>query len=75
MPKPDDRKDNVDKIQQNIDMTLRNMELADELVAETSDPEMREALKDKNERRRHALESMRGEIKDEAKHRERREED
>ena len=30
--KPDDRRDNVDKIQKNIDMTIHNMELADELI-------------------------------------------
>jgi len=69
-PKPDDRGDNVQRIQHNIDCTLRNMEMADELIEKTSDPKAKEALKDKNARRDHALDAMRGEIKDEAAHRE-----
>jgi small acid-soluble spore protein (thioredoxin-like protein) len=67
-PKPDDRSDNVDRIQQNIDMTIHNMELADELIGKTSDPKAREALEDKNVRRRRALDDMRNEIADEAEH-------
>ncbi len=67
-PKPDDRRDNVDRIQKNIDMTIRNMELAEERIGESSDPKAKEALKDKNERRSHALAGMREEIKDEAAH-------
>lgn len=35
--KPDDRKDNVDKIQYNIDKTIQNCELADEMISETDD--------------------------------------
>ena len=65
---PDDRRDNVDHIQKNIDATIRNSRLADDMIASTSDPKTKEALKDKNVRRSHALEDMREEIKDEAKH-------
>ncbi len=65
-PKPDDRSDNVDRIQKNIDMTIHNMELADEFIDKTSDPKTKEALEEKNERRRQALDGMRHEIKDEA---------
>ena len=65
--KPDDRRDNVEKIQRNIDMTIRNMELADEMIAETPDEKTKKYLKDKNERRRQALDGLRKEIKDEAK--------
>lgn len=65
-PKPDDRSDNVKKIQFNINKTIQNMELADEMIAKTSDENLKEALLEKNERRRHALEGMREEIKDEA---------
>ena len=68
-PKPDDRSDNVERIQQNIDMTIQNMELADELIEKISDPKAKEALREKNDRRRQALEGMRNEIKDEAEHR------
>ncbi|NLY98764.1 MAG: small acid-soluble spore protein Tlp, partial [Clostridiaceae bacterium] len=34
-PKPDDRKDNVEKIQYNIDKTIQNMEMAEEMIAKT----------------------------------------
>lgn len=64
--KPDDRRDNVDKIQKNIDMTIQNMELADELILRTSDPKAKKDLCDKNARREQALNGLRHEIKDEA---------
>ena len=64
--KPDDRRDNVDKIQYNITKTIQNCELADEMIAKTDDEKMKETLIEKNERRREALDGMREEIKDEA---------
>lgn len=64
--KPDDRRDNVDRIQYNIDKTILNCELADEMIAKTDDPKMKQTLEEKNERREEALEAMRKEIKDEA---------
>lgn len=64
--KPDDRTDNVDKIQYNIDKTILNCELADEMIAKTDDEQMKQTLTEKNERRESALNSMRREIKDEA---------
>ena len=67
-PKPDDRRDNVKKIQRNINRTIQNMEAADEMIAKTDDPKMRQALAEKNERRRAGLDNMRGEIRDEAEH-------
>ena len=66
-PKPDDRSNNVERIQRNIDMTIHNMELADEMIEKTSDEKMKKELSEKNDRRRHALDGMRDEIKDEAK--------
>ena len=69
-PKPDDRRNSVDRIQQNIDRTLHNMEMAEELITETRDPKVKEAMEDKNERRMHALEAMRKEIKDDAAYQE-----
>ena len=57
--KPDNRKDNVERIQKNITMTIENMERADEMIDETDDEKMAETLKNKNERRRNALEAMR----------------
>lgn len=69
---PDDRSDNVEKIQRNINNTMRNIRAADEMLNNTSDDKMREDLIEKNERRRDALESFRREIKDEADYRESR---
>lgn len=70
-PKPDDRSDNVDKIQFNINHTIRNMEAADELIEKTDDKKMKRDLEEKNDRRRTALNGMREEIKDEAKNQKR----
>ncbi|WP_315071729.1 small acid-soluble spore protein Tlp [uncultured Clostridium sp.] len=64
--KPDDRTDNVDRIQYNIDKTILNCELADEMIAKTDDSKMKQILEEKNERRGEALQAMRKEIKDEA---------
>lgn len=65
-PKPDDRRNNVDRIQYNIDKTIQNCELADEMIAKTDDENMKKTLEKKNERREASLDSMRKEIKDEA---------
>jgi small acid-soluble spore protein (thioredoxin-like protein) len=65
---PDDRRDNVKKIKNNIDGTIRNMEAAEETIADISNPKTRRDLEQKNERRRQALEGMRQEIRDEAQH-------
>lgn len=65
-PNPDDRRDNVERIQNNIDNTVKNMEIADEIIASTEDPKKKKALKNKNKRRDDALEGMISEIKDEA---------
>lgn len=64
--KPDDRRDNVNRIQKNIDMTIHNMELADEMISKTDDQKTKKDLKEKNERREQALTGMRHEMKDEA---------
>lgn len=65
-PKPDDRRDNVERIQENINMTIHNMELADEMIDNTDDEKMKKVLMEKNDRRRDALSGMRKEIRDEA---------
>ncbi|MGI5912718.1 MAG: small acid-soluble spore protein Tlp [Syntrophomonadaceae bacterium] len=69
--KPDDRRDNVEKIQENIDNTLENIELAEETMAHNHNVKMRKAIKAKNIRREEALDNMRQEIRDEALDRER----
>lgn len=62
----DDRRDNVDKIQYNIDKTIQNFRMAEDMIEITDDDKTREALEAKNERREEALKGMRKEIKDEA---------
>lgn len=64
--KPDDRRDNVDRIQHNISNTIQNIELAEEMIQITDDKKMKNTLIEKNERREEALKGMREEIKDEA---------
>ncbi|MBZ2174764.1 small acid-soluble spore protein Tlp [Schnuerera sp. xch1] len=63
---PDDRRDNVDKIQFKINKTIQNYELAEEMIAKTDDEKTKEELKEKNKRRLESLKSMRHEIRDEA---------
>jgi small acid-soluble spore protein (thioredoxin-like protein) len=71
-PKSDDRSDNVERIQHNIHSTIRNIEAADELMAEVDNSKTKEELEAKNERRKRALDGMRSEIKDEAEDRKKR---
>lgn len=69
-PNPDDRSDNVEKLQEMIHNTIENMEKAEETM-EHSSPEDRAKIAAKNERRRESIEAMRAEIKDEYHARER----
>ena len=64
-PNPDDRSDNVEKIQKNIDRTILNIELAEDMISNTSDEKTRKDLQMKNERREKALDSLRDELVDE----------
>ncbi|AOR24385.1 small acid-soluble spore protein Tlp [Clostridium taeniosporum] len=63
---PDDRRNNVDRIQHNISNTIQNIHRANEMIEETDDENMKEILSDKNRRREESLNAMRSEIKDEA---------
>lgn len=65
-PKPDDRSDNVEKLQEMIHNTIENMEEAEESLALTDSDEQCQKIKTKNERRRESLEALRSEVKDEA---------
>lgn len=65
-PKPDDRSDNVEKLQSMIHNTVENMEEAEESLEFTDSAEQRQQIEAKNERRRESLEAMRSEVKDEA---------
>ncbi len=64
--KPDDRSNNVDRIQFNINHTIRNMEAAEDMMSKVDDQTQKRELEEKNDRRRDALQGMREEIKDEA---------
>jgi small acid-soluble spore protein (thioredoxin-like protein) len=64
-PKPDDRSDNVEKLQSMIHHTIANMEDAEAAMV-TSSPEDQQRIQEKNERRRESIDAFRAEIKDEA---------
>lgn len=66
---PDNRSDNVENIQRNIDSTVRNIHRADEMMHATDNPQTKQELSAKNERRSQALNGMRAEIKGEADYR------
>jgi small acid-soluble spore protein (thioredoxin-like protein) len=68
---PDDRRDNVERIQRNINATVENIRLANETLEETDNDKTKREIIEKNNRRQEALEGMRKEIKDEAAHRDR----
>lgn len=63
-PKPDDRSDNVEKLQSMIVHTIENMEEA-EATMEFANEKDRANIEAKNERRRESLDAFRSEIKDE----------
>lgn len=66
-PNPDDRRDNVKKIQDHIDNTIQNIEFAEDMMKATDNEKTKYELKEKNQRREAALDGMREEIRDEAK--------
>src|SRR5699024_2571357 len=61
-PKPDDRRDNVDKLQHMVHDTIENIEESHETLRYSSS-KAREQIQAKNEHRREARKSMREEIK------------
>ena len=67
--KPDDRSDNAERIERNISSTLHNIELGNEMIAETSDPKLMKELHDKNKRRQDAIKDLEEELDDEMPYR------
>jgi small acid-soluble spore protein (thioredoxin-like protein) len=65
-PNPDDRSDNVEKLQNMIENTIQNMEAAEESMSFTDSETQRQQIQEKNQRRQESIESFRSEIKDEA---------
>lgn len=65
-PKPDNRNDNVEKLQSMIQDTIENIEAAHETMQFASG-EDKQNIVDKNKRREEAIEGFRAEIKDEVR--------
>lgn len=66
-PNPDDRSDNVEKLQNMVQETIENLEESHETMKFASGEE-KELIAEKNKRREEAIEGMREEIKDEYRH-------
>lgn len=65
-PKPDDRSDNVDKLQEQVVNPIENLEEAHQTLQNEDLPEeQRQAILAKNRRREQAIAGKREEIKDE----------
>jgi small acid-soluble spore protein (thioredoxin-like protein) len=70
LAKPDDRSDNVEKLQETVQNTIDNLEESESYLdehAEELSPEEVQTLTNKNENRRDAIPGLRSEIKDEAR--------
>lgn len=68
--KLDDRSDNVERIQENINNTVKNIRLANEVIEKSDNHQEIENMIERNKRRKVALDNMRCEIKEEARARE-----
>ncbi|MYL48592.1 small acid-soluble spore protein Tlp [Halobacillus litoralis] len=66
-PNPDNRADNVDRLQEKVTNTIENIEESHDAMRFATEEEKRNIEK-KNKRRNQSLEAMRDEIKDEARH-------
>lgn len=64
--KPDDRRNNVNRIQDNISNTIENFHLANEAIEESDDEKYKKTLEAKNDRRQDAIDGMKSEMKDES---------
>ncbi|MCG8395057.1 small acid-soluble spore protein Tlp [Bacillus atrophaeus] len=68
-PNPDDRSDNVEKLQDMVQNTIENIEEAEESMKNASG-EDKQRIKEKNAKRNESLEAFRSEIQDESQARE-----
>ncbi|WEG12548.1 small acid-soluble spore protein Tlp [Pullulanibacillus sp. KACC 23026] len=64
-PNPDDRSDNVEKLQEMVQNTVDNMEEAEKTLDAQSSARDRSGIEAKNARREEAIQFMQQEIKDE----------
>jgi len=65
-PKPDDRSDNVERLQTMVENTIENMNKAEETINFTDNSEEQARIAAKNDRREESINAMRAEIKDES---------
>lgn len=65
--KPDDRRNNAERIQRNISNTIENFHLTEEAIEESDDGKVKKTLEEKNDRRLDAINGMKSEMKDESK--------
>lgn len=74
-PKPDDRSDNVEKLQEQVVDTIENLEEAHETLQRDLPEDQRQALLEKNKRREEAIAGKRREIQDEWEFRQKRDQE
>ncbi|MNE89238.1 Small, acid-soluble spore protein Tlp [compost metagenome] len=70
MAKPDDRSDNVRKLQESVQNTIENFREAQDYLSEYAEEitgEEKQQIEEKNAKRLRSIEGQRAEIKDEAK--------
>ncbi|MBH0229411.1 small acid-soluble spore protein Tlp [Halobacillus yeomjeoni] len=65
-PNPDNRADNVDKLQEKVTNTIENIEASHDSMQFATEEE-KQNIEAKNKRRNQSIEAMRQEIKDEAR--------
>nr|WP_077621867.1 small acid-soluble spore protein Tlp [Sediminibacillus massiliensis] len=66
-PNPDNREDNVEKLQEMVQNTIENLEASHDTMKFASGEE-KEQIKAKNARREESIRGLRQEIKDEFRH-------
>ncbi|MCA0969030.1 small acid-soluble spore protein Tlp [Halobacillus litoralis] len=66
-PNPDNRADNVERIQDNVQNTIENIEASHDSMQFATEEEKRNIEK-KNKHRNQSLRAMRDEIKEESRH-------
>lgn len=64
-PKPDNRRDNVDKLREQVVNTIENLEEAHETLRMDPPEDQKDAILAKNRRRQQSIASKREEIRDE----------
>ena len=64
-PKPDNRRDNVDKLREQVVNTIENLEASHDMLHRDLPEDQKESIRDKNRRRRHSIAGKREEIRDE----------